>query len=76
MSDQMPDRLMTSQEVVKLIKPPMELSAFRKAATQQKALREARVKVHASLYLYDRDKVLEWAKTARRRRRQPRNESS
>jgi hypothetical protein len=67
------DNLMTSQEVVKLIKPEMSLHAFRKAAASQKELREARVKVHDSLYLYDKDKVLEWAKTAKRRRRQPRS---
>ena len=68
--------MITSQEVVKLIKPPMSLAAFRKAATSKKELREARVKVHESLYLYDKEKVLEWAKNTKRRRRQPRNESS
>jgi hypothetical protein len=69
------ENMITSAEAVKMInesgvsKIPMSLHAFRKAATQQKGLLEARVKVHDSLYLYDRNKVLEWAKTAKRRKR-------
>jgi hypothetical protein len=73
------DNMITSAEAVKMInesgvsKVEMSLHAFRKAATTQKELKEARVMVHKSLALYDKDKVLEWAKTAKRRRRQPRS---
>ena len=67
MKDDHDPNLITSKRAAQIVQPPMTVAAFRKAADRSRELREARTKI-GGIYLYDREKVINWAATAKRNR--------
>jgi len=61
-----PEGLLTAVEAAELV--GMTPWAFRKAVERQEELQGARMKITATLSLYEREKVLRWAMTRRTRK--------